>query len=127
VRLFLQFLSLSVKYKSRQNLMLQNLTQSLNAMEIQNTQIKVKGQREKKYTKQFILFPPTNHEYSSPLALPRDFSIITHIAICSRRYPRDFSMLNHNYKRLLCSRIIPKDFFAQAPLQETSLFLNTPA
>ena len=48
--------------------------------------------------------------FSSPLALSRDFTVITLIYKLLKVTQRDFSMLKHNCKILLCFRNLPKDF-----------------
>jgi hypothetical protein len=59
------------------------------------------GERERRAQKQFILVPLTNREYFSPLALPRDFTIISLDYNCSSTLARNFLMLKFNNNRLL--------------------------
>ena len=60
---------------------------------------KRKSKRERE-RQRFILVPLTNREYSSPLALPREFTIITKDYTCSSTQARDFLCSSNPYKRL---------------------------
>jgi hypothetical protein len=61
----------------------------------------VRERERSAHTNNFILVSLTNREYSNPLALPRDFTIISLDYNCSSTLASDFTMLKFTNKRLL--------------------------
>ncbi|KEH26411.1 hypothetical protein MTR_6g055157 [Medicago truncatula] len=77
---------------------LQPLPLNLSYRTDHNSKIKIQRKRKQKHIN-FILVHPT----------------------IQKTLPRDFSMLKHNCKRLICSRTLPKDFCSRTTLRDFTL------